>query len=190
MSNLKELVLKNQEKFIKTSETYKIFTKDLLNFLGEDLFTAPASNLKSMYNAFPGGLVDHLLKVSKYAIKINETLPDSLKVEKESILKVCFLHQIGKTFLYTPCLSEWHRNNQGKLYEYNEDLVSMRISERSAYYCLKFGINLSEEEYQAIINYDKTDDDKQSKWYGSVLSTILRHANELSIIESKNTNHE
>ena len=32
----------------------------------------------------------------------------------------------------------------------------------------------------------KSDDDKQSKWYSSPLSTILRQANELSIIECKN----
>ena len=72
------------------------------------------------------------------------------------------------------------------MYEFNEDLVSMRVSERSAYYTMKFGVNLTEEEYQSIVNYDKTDDDKQSKWYGSTLSTILRMANELAIIECKN----
>ena len=47
-------------------------------------------------------------------------------------------------------------------------------------------LNLTEEEYQSIVNYDKSDDDKQSKWYSSSLSTILRQANELSIIECKN----
>ena len=72
------------------------------------------------------------------------------------------------------------------MYEFNEDLVSMRVSERSAYYTMKFGVDLTEEEYQSIVNYDKTDDDKQSKWYGSTLSTILRMANELAIIECKN----
>jgi hypothetical protein len=55
----------------------------------------------------------------------------------------------------------------------------------SAYYSLRYGVELSDEEYQSILNYDKTDDDKQSKWYGSTLSTILRLANELAIIECK-----
>jgi len=51
------------------------------------------------------------------------------------------------------------------------------------------GIKLSEEEYQAIVNYDKSEDDKQSKWYGSTLSTILKQANELAIIEEKKDNN-
>ena len=72
------------------------------------------------------------------------------------------------------------------MYEFNEDLVSMRIGERSIYYCMMNGVKLNEEEYQAIVNYDKSDDDKQSRWYSSPLSTILRQGNELSIIECKN----
>ena len=95
------------------------------------------------------------------------------------------MFKIGKTFLYKWCDSEWHRNNQGKMYEYNEELTSMRVGERSVYYATKYGISLTEEEYQAIINYDKSEDDKQSKWYSSVLSNILKQANELAIIEEK-----
>jgi len=184
--DLKEKIVKNKEKFDKTNETYNILTKELLDYLGEDLYSSPASNMESMYNAFPGGLVDYILKVTKYGINLNSILPDNQKVDKSSIIKVCFLHQLGKVRLYKFCESEWHRKNQGKMYEFNEDLVSMRVSERSAYYTMKFGVDLTEEEYQSIVNYDKTDDDKQSKWYGSTLSTILRMANELAIIECKN----
>jgi hypothetical protein len=184
--DLKEKIVKNREKFDKTNETYNILTKELLDYLGEDLYSSPASNMESMYNAFPGGLVDYILRVTKYGINLNDILPDNQKVDKSSIIKVCFLHQLGKVRLYKFCESEWHRKNQGKMYDFNEDLVSMRVSERSAYYTMKFGVDLTEEEYQSIVNYDKTDDDKQSKWYGSTLSTILRMANELAIIECKN----
>ena len=71
MVELKDKIEKNKEKFLDTSEKYNIFNEDLLKFLGEDLFTSPASNMESMYNAFPGGLIDHLLKVTKYGIYIN-----------------------------------------------------------------------------------------------------------------------
>jgi hypothetical protein len=64
----------------------------------------------------------------------------------------------------------------------------MRVGERSAFYCLNNGVELSEEEYQSILNFDKSDEDKQSKWYGSTLSTVLRIANDLSIIECKENN--
>ena len=130
------------------------------------------------------------MKTTKYAIGINKLLPTGMDVEAQSIVKVCFLHQIGKTFLYKWCESEWHRNNQGKMYEFNEELTSMKIGERSVYYAMKYGVKLSEEEYQAIVNYDKPEDDKQSKWYGSTLATILKQANELAIIEEKNNYNE
>ena len=183
--DLKEKILKNKEKFDKTNETYNILSENLLEFLGEDLYSAPASNMESMYNAFPGGLIDYILTVTKYGINLNDILPESQRVDKKSIIRVCFLHQLGKVKLYKFCESEWHRKNQGKMYDFNEDLVSMRVGERSAYYSLRYGVELSDEEYQSILNYDKTDDDKQSKWYGSTLSTILRLANELAIIECK-----
>ena len=65
----------------------------------------------------------------------------------------------------------------------------MKIGERSIYYSMKYGVDLSEEEYQAIINYDKTEEDKQAKWYGGTLSTILKQANDLAIIEEKNNSN-
>lgn len=182
---LKEKIIKNREKFEKTCNTNQIFTESLLNFLGEDLYTAPASNMESMYNAFPGGLVDFILKVTKYAVNLNELLPENKRIDKVSIIKVCFLHQIGKVHLYKFCESEWHRKNTGKIYDFNEDLVSMRIGERSALLSFKYGVELTDEEYQSIINFDKSEDDKQSKHYGSTLSKLLRLANELSIIECK-----
>lgn len=186
MVELKDKVLKNKEKFLETNETYGILSIELLKYLGDNLFAAPASTMESMYNAYPGGLVDYILKVTKYGINLNNILPKNLQVDKDSLIKVCFLHQIGKTFLFDLCTSEWHRKNQGKMYEYNEDLVSMRVSERSIYYCMDNNVKLTEEEYQSILNYDKGDDDKQSKWYGSTLSTLLRQANELAIMECKN----
>lgn len=183
---LKNQILKNKETFLEKNTLYNVLTKELLDFLGEDLMTAPASTMTSLHNAFPGGLIDHVLKTTKYAIGINKLLPKTEQVETQSIIKVCFLHQIGKTFLYKWCESEWHRTNQGKMYDFNEEMTSMRIGERSVYYAMKYGVSLTEEEYQAIVNYDKSDEDKQAKWYGSNLSTILKQANELAIIEEKN----
>mgnify|MGYP003632630193 FL=1 len=188
--NLKEKIEKNKKKLYSTNDKYKIFTKELLEFLGDDFIRAPASTMKSLHNAFPGGLIDHIILTTKYGVDINLSLPENIRVDNSSLIKVCFLHQIGKTFLYKLCESEWHRNNQGKMYEFKDDIVSMRVGERSAYYSLKYGVQLSEEEYQSIINYDKPDDDKQSKWYSTTLATILKQANELAIIEEKTLNNE
>ena len=166
--NLKEKIEKNKKKLYSTNDKYKIFTKELLEFLGDDFIRAPASTMKSLHNAFPGGLIDHIILTTKYGVDINLSLPENIRVDNSSLIKVCFLHQ---------------------MYEFKDDIVSMRVGERSAYYSLKYGVQLSEEEYQSIINYDKPDDDKQSKWYSTTLATILKQANELAIIEEKTLNN-
>jgi hypothetical protein len=187
MSLKSEQILKNTKKYFQTAQDQGFMTDELMSFLGDEFIKAPASTTKDLHNAFEGGLIDHLLRVTKYGVSINDTLiPENLKLDKKDVIKVCFLHQIGKAHLYTPCTSEWHRTNQGKMYDFNDEMVSMRVGERSAYYALSNGVLLTEEEYQAIVNYDKDDTDKQAKHHTSMHGKILKMANELAIIEEKN----
>ena len=176
---------KNIKKFEEVNTQYSIFSSDLLDFLGQDFFLAPASPMRDMNNAFPGGLLDHTIKVAKYAVYLNKVLPENLQLPVETVLKVSFLSEIGKTFLFKPCTSEWHIKNQGKYFEYNEDLVSMKVGERSAYYALSNGVKLTDDEYQAILNHDKSEEDKQVRWYTTKLGQILKQANDLAILEEK-----
>lgn len=184
----KEQIENNKKKLLETSEKYDIFTEDLLKFLGEDIFTSPASTSLDMYGAYPGGLVEHMFVASKYAVKVNSILPENLQQDVSSILTCTILSQIGKTFLFKPNESEWHRNKLGKMYEFNDELVSMRVGERSAYYCSKYGVNLSEEEYQTIVNSDKGDDDLQAKYHSTPLAQIVKQGFDLAIFEQKNSN--
>ena len=178
---------KNVKKFEEVNGKYEFFTKGLLDFLGQDYFLAPASPMRDMNNAFPGGLLDHTIKVAKYAVYLNNSLPESMREPLESVLKVSFLSEIGKTFLFKPCTSEWHIKNQGKYFEFNEDLVSMKVGERSAFYALSNGVKLTEEEYQSILNHDKSEEDKQVRWYTSKLGQLLKQATDLAILEEKET---
>jgi len=178
---------KNVKKFEEVNGKYKIFTDDLMDFLGQDFFLAPASPMRDMNNAFPGGLLDHTIKVAKYAVYLNNSLPESMRESMDSILKVSFLSEIGKTHLFTPCQSEWHIKNQGKYFEYNEELVSMKVGERSTYYALSNGVKLTDDEYQAILNHDKSEEDKQVRWYTSKLGQLLKQATDLAILEEKET---
>ena len=180
-------------KFIETIRNYNVCNEELIDFLTEHgLFEAPASTMKSLHNAYPGGLIDHIFKVTSYAIKINDGLPEKMKQTKDSLVKVSFLHSIGKVGLYKTCTSEWHRKNLGKMYEFNEDITSMSVGERSIYYILKtknFNI-LTSEEYQAIINFDKNNDDKAAEWHTETLGEILKIAIKLAILEEKLNTYE
>ena len=176
---------KNVKKFEEVNGKYNIFTNDLMDFLGQDFFLAPASPMKDMNNAFPGGLLDHSIKVAKYAVYLNNSLPEFMKEPLESVLKVSFLSEICKTHLFKPCTSEWHMKNQGKYFEYNEDLVSMSVGERSVYYAMSNGVKLTDDEYQSILNHDKSEENKQVRWYTSKLGQLLKQATDLAILEEK-----
>lgn len=178
----KEKVLKNTEKYFKTGEKYGFITDELMEVLGQDFIKAPASTSTEYNNAFEGGLIAHLLLVTKYAVSINGILPT--QIPTESLIKVCLLSQIGKANLYKPKNSKWH-NDRGIMYEFNEDLTSMKVGERSAYLAITNGVSLTEDEYQAIVNHDKDDSDKQAKWHSSIIGVVLRQAIELAVLEEK-----
>lgn len=181
----KEKILANQAKFQELNEKYSIMSSALLDVLGDKFYEAPASTMLSLHNAFPGGLLDHLMKVARYAVQLNRLIPQTMRQDERSVFKVAFISEIGKTNLYIFNESEWHRKNQGKMYEFNEDLTSMRVGERSAYLALSNGVELTPEEFQAIVNHDKPCDDMQAKWHSSTLAQILRQAIDLAIMEEK-----
>lgn len=175
MSLSKETIIKNIKRYMKTANDNNFMTEELADFLGESFMLAPASTMKSLHNAFEGGLVDHCLLVAKYAVLINNALPEVERLDIKSILKVSFLHQIGKTFLYKPCTSAWHIEKQGKMYEFNEDMVSMRVGERSIMYAVQNGVTFTDEEYVAILNFDKSED-KMAEYHNSDLGDLLKVA--------------
>lgn len=181
-----EKIKNNAKKFFETGTKYGFMTDSLMNFLGPEFIGAPASTSEKLHNAFEGGLIDHSLRVTKYAVSLNELLPESMRVDKVSLVKVCCLHQIGKAKLFKYNDSTWHRE-RGMMYEFNDDLIALSVGERSVMYTLKNGVDLTEEEYQAILNYTKDDSDKQAKFHASTLSKLLKQAIEMAIMEEQNS---
>lgn len=173
-------IVSNTKKYFETATKHGFMNDEFMNFLGEAFIKAPASTMTDYHNAFEGGLIDHLLRVANYAVRINNSLPDDEKLDQASLLKVCLLHQTGKANLYLPCTSEWHRKNQGKMYEFNQDLVSMRVGERSVYYALSHGIKFTEQEYAAILNFDKNDD-RGAIYHNTMLGELLKMGSILAI---------
>lgn len=180
MSLEQEKIVANTKKYFETATKLGFMNESLMVFLGEDFIKAPASSMAAYHNAFEGGLIDHLLNVAKYAVLINKSLPENEQVNQNSLLKVCLLHQIGKAKLYTTCTSEWHRKNLGKMFDFNEGLTSMRVGERSIYYATSNGITFTDEEYIAILNFDKVDD-RMSDYHNSMVGELLKMGSVLAI---------
>jgi len=178
-----EKIVANVMKFYATLEKIGVPTSKLVEVLGENFIKAPASTQKNYNNAFEGGLVDHLLRVGKYSVMINNSLPDDEKVDQNSLLKICLLHQIGKCNMFKPNTSDWHVKNLGKAYEFNTEETSMRVSERSVKIILSCGIELTEDEYVGILNMDS--DTESSKHHNSMVGDVVKMGSILAIKNEK-----
>ena len=135
--------------------------RDAMNRMYDDLedriVMAPASSYDYFHNAIPGGYVDHVLRVYDNTIKHYELWKDSgMIVDNFTLEELSFAaihHDLGKCGmpgenreLYQTNKSEWHRKNQGKIYQTNPNLLFMDHTDRSLYLLNHYGIPYSSNE--------------------------------------------
>ena len=166
---------------------YEIGDERLIQWLETtDFYFAPANPSTTMSGCYPGGLVQHLINVGTYMLKQNEMLPEELKIPKKDIVTVALLHDLGKINLFKINTNDYFRK-QGKLYEYNNDLTSMQIGERSLYY-LQNLVTFNANEFQTILFFGKNDD-KQAEYFGNIMVSMLRNAIKISEHVMKNNSN-
>lgn len=127
------------------------------------IITAPASSIAHFHNAFPGGYVDHVIRVAKIAIDVFKLYKSiGLYVENISLEEVVFSalhHDLGKVGLVdTPRYilndSEWHRKTLGQIYTAGEELQYMQVPHMSIYLLQRYEIPVTLNEFLAILIHD------------------------------------
>ncbi len=152
----------------------------------EVIMNASYSNLSETGSAYKGSFIRSIIRLIKYAVKINEVFPENLQADVDSICKVCLLSQIAKVLLYIENDNNWEVANRGMVYKYNNDLEgALRIGERSTLIAMSAGVELSPIEYEAMNILDRLEDDNYKKYYASPLSTVIRQASEILAIANK-----
>ena len=152
-----DVVLKLIEKYVTSDRKDKLIS--MLNTIGKQYFTAPASRRKSHHSAFTGGLTEHAIKMTKNMFVIAEALDKN--ISKESLLIVGLFHDLGKAttadgldvFVYNE--SDWHRDKLGEMYKLNDKIRDgLTHAQRSIRLLLHYGINVTDDEFQAILFHD------------------------------------
>jgi hypothetical protein len=144
--------------------------------LGEKLYLAPASSVEHHHNAIPGGYLDHILRVTDYALEVYDMYKRlSLNVSdfvEENLVFVALHHDLGKlgfpgpdNEMYIPNPSDWHRKNLGQVYKKNDKIPFMLIQDQSLYLLQHYGINMSWVEYISIKVHDGLYDDTNKPYY-------------------------
>lgn len=163
----------------------------LVDHLGERLAMCPASSRKEYHAAFPGGLVDHSLRLLSNALKLCKTF--NWEVPKDSLIIGCLLHDLGKVGdherdYYLPQDSDWHREKLGEMYKHNKEILYMTVPDRGVWLCQHFGLKLTQDEWLAIKLNDGqyAEENAPYKMKEPLLADIVHLADYISCKQEKN----
>ena len=128
----------------------------------ERIMFMPASGNEHFHGAFPTGYLIHVNRVIQGALDLTEIWKkhgSPLNFTEEELVFAALNHDIGKYGTdehpyYIPNDSEWHRKNQGKIYEHSSDVSKMTVPDRSILILTEHGITFNENEYLAIKTHD------------------------------------
>lgn len=135
--------------------------------------------------AYEGSFIDIVLrKITKYAVQINELLPEEKRVDKVTLVKVCLLHQISKVEMFQKATSE-HNQNKSPYFEFAPYDFALKCGLRSVALCMKYGISFTEAELEAMTILDRSWDDDQVKYKSNMISSLIKISNEVTNAELK-----
>lgn len=133
----------------------------------ENIALAPASGTEHFHNAFPGGYVDHVLRVVHYSMKLYETYVElDAPTTGFTLEELCFValhHDLGKIgfaadgeehsrYIYND--SQWHRENLGVIYKHNDKIPFTTVPHLGLFLLQQRGIEISWNEWQGIMIHD------------------------------------
>jgi len=168
----------------------------------------PASGFEHFHNAFPGGYVEHVLNVIECAQNLydlwNRMGSKCSGYTREELIFSALNHDLGKVgdenidmYIHNP--SDWHRKNQGKIYNNNPELSFMSVPDRSLFLLQHFNVKYTLNESMAIQLHDGLYDDANKPYFKAArsesrlktnLPIMLHHADHMaSQIEFENWNN-
>jgi hypothetical protein len=143
----------------RRDELHKLYSDNY-----ENMVLAPASSVEHYHNAFPGGYVDHVLRVMDFTINVYEMYQNSeMDISDFSVEELLFVaahHDLGKLGFspnkerYVWNESEWHRNNLGQLYKSSDKIPFTVVPHLSLYTLQEYNVKLTWNEWQGILIHD------------------------------------
>lgn len=147
--------------------------KEFYNLHKDRLILYPASHKKEYHNAFPGGYVEHVLRVIKGSIQIYSLWKnmgsDISGFTKEELIFSSLNHDLGKMGdekfdAYIPQDNQWRKDNLGEMYKFNDSLPFSSVPDRSLFLLQSNGITYSFNEMIAIQTHDGLYDEANKKY--------------------------
>ena len=149
----------------------------MYDYFEDRMILAPASAKEHYHNAMVGGYVEHVLHIVDFSQQVRDIwLKNGAEINfsNEELVFAALHHDLGKVGdlehdYYVINESEWHRKNQGKIYNHNPDLVFMTVTDRALFLLQHFGISMSVNEYLGLKLTDGLYEDGNEKYLKTFL---------------------
>jgi len=162
-----EQILQNWNRFLSVIEQHISSPRkeQLLGFYQqyEERFSLmPASHKKDYHNCFPGGYVDHVLRVVDASLEL-DTVWRKMGAKDtwttEELVFSALNHDLGKfgDFNHEAVVEstdQWRKDKLGEMYSFNTKLCFMSVPDRGLWLLSEQNIQMSQNEYLAIKLHD------------------------------------
>jgi hypothetical protein len=146
---------------------------EFYNQYSERLIMMPAAHKKEYHNAFPGGYVDHVIRVINCAIELHNLWEkmgaDSSTYTREELIFSALNHDLGKMGdeeheAYIPQTDQWRKDKLGEDYMFNTKVSFASVPDRGLYLLQSHGIQYTFNEMITIQTHDGLYDEANKKY--------------------------
>jgi len=167
-------------KYINADSRAESLVKMYKNFHNE-LITAPASSKVYYHSCYPGGYLEHVLRVADTALRVASLYKETggtIDFTKEELIFSALHHDLGKLgsedmAYYIDEESDWHRK-RGQYYNINENLQYFTVVDRALTTLQRYDIKITEKEWLAIKLSDGMYDASNKPYYTSFSPSAMK----------------
>ena len=130
----------------------------LFEHFEDRMIEAPASGRPNYHNCFPGGWLDHTLRVIESSLKMKEhfiSLGVNVTSDDSDIILAAMFHDLGKLGdlnepYYKLQTDDWRRKKLNEFYTHNNTMENLSVTDRALWLLQHFNIKVSTEVWKAI----------------------------------------
>jgi hypothetical protein len=139
----------------------------------ERVMLMPAAHKKEYHNAFPGGYVEHVIRVVRCSLKQHQLWSDEgadmSGYTIEELVFAAINHDLGKMGddqheSYIPQTDQWRKDKLGEDYMFNTKLAFASVPDRGLFMLQSHGIQYTFNEMLAIQTHDGLYDEANKKY--------------------------
>lgn len=151
---------------------------ELYEDLADRMIFAPAASRPQYHNAFPGGYVEHVLRVIDFSTSVYKEYTklgiDTTGFTLEEIIFTALNHDLGKMGFpgdgneyYLPQTSDWHIKNRDQYYLVNEKITHLTLADGSLFLLQHYGVKMTLNEFHCIRIHDGPLEDTNTPYFKS-----------------------